>query len=104
MDGYKANVLAIHTPNYSYPHTAHTYDIVFTHTDRPGREFFLKINRKGEYKRWQSFMAYPICFWENTGPDDVCKDSTIWELNLQSPHIFLEFLDLIIKHYTKIKT
>jgi len=49
-------------------------------------------------------MAYPICFWENTGPDDVCKDSTIWELNLQSPHIFLEFLDLIIKHYTKIKT
>ena len=83
-------------------HPQRTYDIVFEHRDRPGREFFLTIDREG---RSHPYMAgeieYPISFWELTGPHNQSNDITIWEQNLKSSRLFLDFVDTIIHHYTK---
>jgi len=81
-------------------HPQRTYDIVFEHRDRPDREFFLTIDREGEYRHMRDEMDYPISFWELTGPHNQSIDVAIWAHNLQSPDLFLGFIDNLINHYT----
>jgi len=83
-------------------HPQRTYDIVFEHRDRPGREFFLTIDREtGGYNNAIGQTEYPVSFWELTGPHNQSSDITIWEQNLKSSRLFLDFVDTIIHHYTK---
>jgi len=81
-------------------HPQRTYDIVFQHRDRPGREFFLTLDREGGYNNTIGGIEYPISFWELTGPHNQSTDVKVWESNLLSPHSFLDFVDTIINHYT----
>ena len=80
-------------------HPQRTYDIVFEHRDRPDREFFLTIDREGRYLHILATMEYQISFWELTGPHNQSTDINIWERNLQSPDLFLAFIDNLIHHY-----
>lgn len=80
-------------------HPQRTYDIVFEHTDRPHREFFLTIDREGRYLHLLDTMEYSISFWELTGPHNQSTDINIWERNLQSPDLFLRFVHNLIEHY-----
>ena len=97
-DGYKAQVKQVHMTDGTHPQR--TYDIVFEHKDRPGREFFLTIDREGGYKNMSDETDYPVSFWELTGPHNQSKDITIWEKNLMTPTLFLDFIDNLIHHYT----
>jgi hypothetical protein len=81
-------------------HPQRTYDIVFQHRDRPDREFFLTIDREGRHLHMLDTMEYPISFWELTGPHNQSTDVKVWEKNLQTSKLFLDFLDTIIQHYT----
>jgi len=100
-DGCSVQVKQVHMTDGAHPQR--TYDIVFEHKDRPGREFFLTIDR--ENGRPHPYMddetEYPISFWELTGPHNQSSDMTIWEQNLKSSRLFLDFVDTIIHHYTK---
>jgi len=100
VDRYSTQVKSIHTPNIKHPHPQRTYDIVFQHRDRPGREFFLTLDREGGYNNTIGGIEYPISFWELTGPHNQSTDVKVWESNLLSPHSFLDFVDTIINHYT----
>ena len=100
VDGCLVNVSSIHMPNIKHPHPQRTYDIVFEHTDRPGREFFLTIDREGTHRHMIDQMDYPVSFWELTGPHNQSIDVGIWESNLQSPDIFLAFINNLIHNYT----
>lgn len=81
-------------------HPQRTIDIVFQHKDRPHREFFLTIDREGAYRNMRAEWDYPISLWELTGPHNQSMDVTIWEKNLLSPVLFLDFIDNLIHHYT----
>ena len=81
-------------------HPQRTYDIVFEHMDRPGREFFLTLDREGTHRHMIDQMDYPISFWELTGPHNQSIDVGIWGSNLLSPDTFLKFIDNLIHHYT----
>jgi hypothetical protein len=82
-------------------HPQRTYDIVFEHKDRPGREFFLTIDREGgQYRDMIGQIDYPISFWELTGPHNQSTSLSIWEDNLQTSKVFLDFLNTVIQHYT----
>jgi hypothetical protein len=98
-DGYLAQVKLVHMTDGAHPQR--TYDIVFEHKDRPNREFFLTIDReKGIYKDMINQIDYPISFWELTGPHNQSMSFSIWEDNLKTSKLFLDFLDTIIHHYT----
>lgn len=81
-------------------HPQRTYDMVFEHIDRPDREFFLTIDREGTHRHMIDQMDYPIRFWELTGPHNQSIDVGIWESNLQSPDIFLGFIQNLVYNYT----
>jgi hypothetical protein len=100
VDGCLVKVSSIHTPNIKHPQPKNTYDIVFEHKDRPGREFFLQIDREGAYHNMRGETDYPVSFWELTGTHNQSKDITIWEKNLMTPTLFLDFIDNLIHHYT----
>jgi hypothetical protein len=100
VDGCLVQVKSIHAPNVLHPHPQKTYDIVFEHKDRTGREFFLTIDREGAYHNMRGETDYPISFWELTGPHNQSMDVSIWEKNLLSPTLFLNFIDNLIHHYT----
>ena len=100
VDRHSTQVKSIHTPNIKHPHPQRTYDIVFDHKDRPGREFFLTIDREGGHKNMSDETDYPVSFWELTGPHNQSKGITIWEKNLMTPTLFLDFIDNLIPHYT----
>jgi hypothetical protein len=97
-DGNKVQVKLAHMTDGAHPQR--TYDIVFEHRDRPGREFFLTIDREGGYKNMSDETDYPVSFWELTGPHNQSKDITIWEKNLMTPTLFLDYIDNLIHHYT----
>jgi hypothetical protein len=97
-DGCSVQVKLVHMTDGTHPQR--TYDIVFEHKDRPGREFFLTIDREGGYKNMSDETDYPVSFWELTGPHNQSKDITIWEKNLMTPTLFLDFIDNLIHHYT----
>ena len=100
-DGYKAQVKLVHMTDGAHPQR--TYDIVFEHKDRPGREFFLTIDREaGGHNDFLTIgqSEYPISFWELTGPHNQSMSFSIWEENLKTSKLFLGFLDTIIQHYT----
>ena len=80
-------------------HPQKTYDIVFEHRDRQGREFFLTLDREGRHLHILGSMEYSISFWELTGPHNQSTHINIWERNLQSPDLFLAFIDNLIHHY-----
>ena len=81
-------------------HPQRTYDIVFEHTERPGREFFVTIDRESVLHDSLTGKQYPISFWELTGPHNQSTDACIWESNLQTPDLLLGFMDTLINHYT----
>jgi hypothetical protein len=81
-------------------HPQRTYDMVFEHMDRPGREFFLSIDREGAHRHMRDEKDYPVFFWELTGGHNQSIDVAIWEHNLQSPNLFLGFIDNLINNYT----
>ena len=98
VPGCSVQVKKVHMTNGAHPQR--TYDIVFEHIDRQGREFFLTLDREGEYKHMLDTMEYPISFWELTGPHNQSTDVKLWERNLQTSKLFLGFIDTIINHYT----
>jgi len=99
VPGCLVQVKLVHMTDGAHPQK--TYDIVFEHKDRPGREFFLTIDReKGIYKDMINQIDYPISFWELTGPHNQSMSFSIWEDNLKTSKLFLDFLDTIIHHYT----
>ena len=81
-------------------HPQRTYDIVFEHTERPNREFFVTIDRESVLHNPLTGRQYPISFWELTGPHNQSTDVNIWETNLQTPDLLLRFMDSLIQHYT----
>ncbi len=81
-------------------HPQRTYDMVFEHRDRPDREFFLTIDREGHYRNIRQQTDYPISLWELTGPHNQSTNVTVWETNLKSPNLFLDFIDNLIHNYT----
>ena len=97
-DGNVVQVNLVHMTDGAHPQR--TYDIVFEHRDRPGREFFLTLDREGTHRHMIDQMDYPISFWELTGPHNQSIDVGIWESNLQSPDIFLAFIGNLVHHYT----
>jgi hypothetical protein len=98
-DGCSVQVKQVHMTDGTHPQR--TYDIVFEHKDRPGREFFLTIDReKGDYKDMIGQIDYPISFWELTGPHNQSMSFSIWEDNLKTSKLFLDFLDTVIQHST----
>jgi hypothetical protein len=97
-DGNKVQVKQVHMTDGAHP--KNTYDIVFEHKYRPGREFFLQIDREGAYHNMRGETDYPIRFWELTGPHNQSMDVTIWEKNLMTSTLFLDFIDNLIHHYT----
>jgi hypothetical protein len=74
-------------------HPQRTYDMVFEHRDYPNKEFFLTIDREGQQHAYNGDLEYPISIWELTGPANQSKDLTIWESNLKTSTLFLDFLD-----------
>jgi len=98
-DRCSVQVKQVHMTDGTHPQR--TYDIVFEHKDRPGREFFLTIDREGATHPYMAGeIEYPISFWELTGPHNQSQNMTIWEQNLKSSTLFLDFVDTIIQHYT----
>ena len=81
-------------------HPQRTYDIVFEHIERPGREFFVSIDRESSVYDPLTGKQYPISHWELTGPHNQSTDVCIWETNLQTPDLLLGFMDSLIQHYT----
>ena len=81
-------------------HPQRTYDIVFEHIDKPGREFFATIDREGQPREGLFEIQYPISFWELTGPHNQSTDVMIFKRNLETPDLLLGFLDLLVQHYT----
>ena len=98
VPGCSVQVKQVHMTNGAHPQQ--TYDIVFEHRDRPGREFFLTIDREGGYNNTIGGIEYPISFWELTGPHNQSTDVKVWKKNLQTSKLFLGFIDTIINHYT----
>ena len=99
VPGCSVQVKQVHMTNGAHPQQ--TYDIVFEHRDRPGREFFLTIDREGgRHLHMFDTMEYPISFWELTGPHNQSTDVKVWGKNLQTSKLFLGFIDTIINHYT----
>lgn len=96
--GHKVQVKQVEMTDREHPQR--TYDIVFENTDRPHREFFLTIDREGAYNNHIGYIEYPISFWELTGPHNKSTDLVIWESNLQSPDLFLDFIESLLNHYT----
>jgi hypothetical protein len=80
-------------------HPQRTYDMVFEHRDYPNREFFLTIDRESKERVYNGDLQYPISLVELTAPKTPTKNLTIWESNLKTSTIFLDFVDTLTHGY-----
>ena len=76
-------------------HPQRTYDILFEHRDYPNREFLLTIDRESKRRSYNDELEYPIAIYDLTGPISNCKHLAIWESNLKTSTIFLDFVDTL---------
>jgi hypothetical protein len=76
-------------------HSQRTYDILYEHVDYPNREFFLTILRESKRRSSNDELEYPMAICELTGATAKSKNLAVWESNLKTSTIFLDFVDAL---------
>ena len=97
LTGCSVKVKKLEPTDINHPPTLckRKYDILFEHRDYPDREFLLTIDRESKRRSYNDELEYPIAIYDLTGPISNCKHLAIWESNLKTSTIFLDFVDTL---------